>query len=209
MIEINGCKFNKINEKDVDWFKNNLHLKWVDVCKGTGISDETARRLLKALGIKRERHWKRYLPNDEEAMADLLNPYMSHVKIAEKYGVHETTVGHRRKELGVGVRRNMAPTRLEEAIEQLLVELDYAYVPQKMINQWSIDFYMGQKTCIDVHGEWAHTRKGMPERDNRKRKELEAMGYRYLVIHESELDQAKQAIEAFMHSGFPLSAMTC
>lgn len=202
MIEINGVTFKKITEEQVEWLKRNHDLKLKEIEQGMGISGETVYKLLKALGIKRERHYKRYLPNDEEAMKDLLNPYMSHVKIAEKYGVHETTVGHRRKELGVGVRRNMAPTRLEEAIEKILEELDYAYVPQKMINQWSIDFYMGQKTCIDVHGEWAHTRKGMPERDKRKREELESLGYRYLVIHERELEQAKDMIDVFM-KGFP------
>lgn len=203
MVEVNGKKFNKINEEQVEWFKNNIHLKWVDLLKGVGISDDTGRRLLKALGIKRERHWKRYLPNTPEAMEDLLNPYMSHVKIAEKYGVHETTVGHRRKELGVGVRRNMETMNLlEEKLAEILDELDYAYIPQKKINQWSIDFYMGQKTCIDVHGEWAHTRKGMPERDARKAKELEELGYHYLVIHETELEHAKTKIETFM-TGFP------
>jgi len=202
MIEINGVVFKKIHQEQVDWLKENYHMKLKEIEHAMGISGETVCKLLKALGIKRERHRKRYLPNTPEAMEDLLNPYMSHVKIADKYGVHETTVGHRRKELGVGVRRNMAPTRLEESIQSVLEDLDYAYVPQKMINQWSIDFYMGQKTCIDVHGDWAHSRKGMPERDKRKREELESAGYKYLVIYESELGHAKENIEKFM-TGFP------
>lgn len=209
MIEVNGIVFKKMTEKDVEWFKKNYHLKVTEIQEHMKISDETIKKLLKALGIQRERHYARKLPNTPEAIADLMNPYLSHVKIADKYGVHETAVGHRRKALGVNVRRNMAPTRLEEAIKKVLEELDYAYIPQKMINQWSIDFYMGQKTCIDVHGEWAHTRKAIPERDKRKREELESMGYRYLVIYECELHHAKEMVEKFMFSGFPLSVMTC
>lgn len=202
MIEINGITFKKINETHVEWLKHNYHLKLTDIEKHLGISNETVYKLLRALNIERTRHWKRYLPNTPEAIADLMNPYMSHVKIADKYGVHETTVGHRRKEMGVTVRRNMSSTRLEDIVQSILEELDFAYVPQKKINQWSIDFYMGFKTCIDVHGQWAHTRPESIERDTRKKQELESLGYSYLVIHECDIDSAKEIISEFM-TGFP------
>lgn len=204
MYEYNGYKFHKISDWHMNYIKENHHLKMSELKEATGIkSDETICRMLEALGIERERHYARKLPNTPEVIADLKNPYLSHVKIADKYGVHETAVGHRRKAIGVSVRRNMGPTRLEDEIESVLDELDLAYIPQKQIKQWSIDFYLGRKYCIDVHGEWAHTRKKMPERDARKRQELEEMGYKYLVIHESEIENAKNTIQDFASQGFP------
>lgn len=202
MITVNGVVFKKIDESHVEWLKENYHLRITDIEKHLGMCDETIYKLLKALKIDRPRKWKEHMPNTPETREDLLNPYLSHVKLAEKYGVTEGCIAYRRKKLGVTVRRHMMPTRLEEFIESVLVELDYAYVPQKRIDQWSLDFYLGFKTCIDIHGEWAHTRKGVPERDARKREYLESHGYRYLVIHESEIESAEEKIQQFM-TGFP------
>lgn len=202
IIKINGYKFNKPVQEDFDWLEENYTMRLSDIENHLGYTDETIYRMLKALGIERERLYDRSLPNTKEVIEELMNPYLSHVKIAEKYNVHETTVGHRRKSLGVNVRRNMGSTRLEDKISLILDALDYAYIDQKKIDVWSIDFYMGQKICIDVHGTWAHSHN--PERDVRKENWLVENGYRYLAINEEDIDEAEETIKKFM-SGFPLT----
>jgi very-short-patch-repair endonuclease len=202
---INGVRFNspKLTEESVEWLKNNYHLKITEIEEHMGISDETIYRLLNALGIKRERHYARLLPNTPEVLLKLANPYLSHVKIAEEYGVHETTVQHRRKAMGISVRRNVTNNRLEQYVQDILDELDLAYIPQKKLGGiWSIDFYLGRKYCIDVHGEEIHSKPEVQDRDKRKTKWLQENGYKYLVIHERELQNAKVLIQDFT-LGFP------
>jgi hypothetical protein len=201
---INGFNFYspKITKENVEWLKENYHLKLTDIENHMGISDETIYRLMKALDIKRNRLYDRSLPNTPEVITKLKDPYLSHVKIAEEYGVHETTVGHRRKALGINVRRNMSNTRLEDAIQKFLDELDLAYIPQYSIKPWSIDFYLGRKFCLDVHGRDIHSKPIVKDRDKRKVKFLKENGFNYLAIDEIELDNAKELIRNFTQ-GFP------
>lgn len=205
MVKINGVRFNKPTQEQVDWLKANYAMKLADLERHMGLSDETITRMLKALGIERKRLWKVYLPFTPEVDAELRNPYLSHVKIASKYGVHESTVAARRRNMGIRVRRCVGSTRIEDRVEEMLKDLDLAYVPQKRVGRWSIDFYLGRGYCIDVHGTWAHQLPLVLERDVRKRRDLEAMGFKYLVLHEARLDDAVELIEDFV-SGFPPAA---
>ena len=202
-LTINGMTFNKMTIEQVDFVKENFStMKMKDICEQAGICDETFYRLLKALELKRERMWYHKIPKTEEALNILKDPYISHVKAAEIFGVSESAVGHLRKSLNVSVRRNFSMNLIEEKVSKILDELDYAYIYEKRIAQWSIDFYLGQKTCIDVHGVWSHSFEKQKERDLRKEFFLKENGYKYLIIYESELINAKQKIEEFL-IGFP------
>ncbi|MDD3412579.1 MAG: hypothetical protein PHY47_01125 [Lachnospiraceae bacterium] len=206
-MNINGYEFNiKIAEEKIEWLKSNHHLKLEDLKEKLKLSDETIYRLLKALGIKRKRLYKISIPHNDEAKELLLNPYISHVKIAERYNCTPEAVSKRRKALGVGVRRNMSMNRIEEQIKTILEDLDFAYIYEKRISTFSIDFYLGFKYCIDVHGEWAHGKKKQKEIDKRKEKFLKDNNYKYLAIHEKEINNAEEILKEFL-SGFPLSVM--
>ena len=135
----------------------------------------------------------------------LLNPYLSHIQIAQEYGVSDSCVALRRKELDAKVRKKNSDTLPELAVAKILDSLDIVYFKQKRIDKWSIDFYLGRKHCIDVHGEWAHSKLVVQDRDHRKKLYLEEEGFSYLVIREKELNNSelvKRKIEKFT-LGFP------
>jgi G:T-mismatch repair DNA endonuclease (very short patch repair protein) len=201
---INGYKFNKIDESHVEYLKAHYQDKLTDLCEGLGLSDETVYRMIKALGIQRERHWKRSIPRNKEAEDLMRDPYLSHVKIAKKYNCTPEAVAKRRTDLGVTVRRNMCSTQLEDRIQLILEEIGLAYIPQRNLDKWSIDFYLGCNFYIDVHGSWAHSKPKIVERDKRKAKWMEDKGFKYLVIRESDIEEAKNKILDFA-SGFPLA----
>lgn len=186
-IEINGFVFNGITQEQVDYLRNNYERKMTDLEEELGLCDETIKRLLKALEIKRQRLWKRTIPDTVEAINDLQNPYLSHVKIAEKYGCTESAVGSMRKRYGLSVRK-VGLTRLEERIVSILDDEDIAYICQKRIDRWSLDFYLGNKIAIDVHGMWSHSKDIQIDRDKRKIAWMKDNGFDYLVILEHELD---------------------
>jgi very-short-patch-repair endonuclease len=201
-MEINGKKFNKLEQWQVDYLKENYQQKLTDLQNHLGLCDETIYRLMDALGIKRDRLHKISIPHTEEAENLMRNPYISHVKIADKYGCTPEAVAKRRQLLGVTVRKNMSSTRLEDAIARILDDLDLVYVYEKQIGNWSIDFYLGCKYCIDVNGTWAHSKDKIVERDERKTDWLRENGYKYLVVKESEMDSAIEKVKQFT-LGFP------
>ena len=207
-MNINGYIFNnKITENQIEWLKQNHHLKLKDIEKELQLCDETIYRLLKALRINRKRQWKISIPHNKEAEDLLLNPYISHVKIADKYGCTPEAVGKRRQALGVGVRRNLSMNRLEEKVKVILDKLDLAYLYEKKIGNFSIDFYLGFGFCIDVHGKWCHEKEEQKEIDLRKIYFLKENGYKYLIIQEKDIENSEEIIKEFL-SGFPLSVMT-
>ena len=141
------------------------------------------------------------LPRTPCVEEDLRDPYKSHVELARKYGVTDTTISRRRKELGIKVRIKNFNTLPELIVAEVLDELDYVYTQQKNVSKWSIDFYLGQKICIDVHGDWVHSKPKVAERDIRKTEFLKSEGYKYLVIHEKDTqskDILKEIIYTFM-----------
>ena len=192
---INGFVFNKLLQWQVDYLiQNYQQQKLSDLTQTLGMCDETIFRLLKALNLKRERHFYRVLPSTQAVNEDLANPYLSHVKIAKKYNTTPDVVAQRRKRKGLSVRRNVGRTLLEEEIISILTKMDIVFLEQKRIGKWSIDFYLGNKICLDVHGAWAHTKELVKERDINKHIELQAWGYQYIVIWESEIEQAEKII---------------
>ncbi len=201
-MEINGYIFNKLQQWQIDYLKDHYQDKITDIEITLGICDETIYRLLKALNINRSRLWYRVLPDTPEVQNDLKNPYLSHVKIAKKYNTTPDVVAQRRKRKGLQVRRNVGRTLLEEEIVRILDKLDIVYHEQKRIGKWSCDFYLGNKIIIDIHGEWAHNKEIVIERDSRKKQELEELQYNYLVILEKDLGIAEKLITQYLKDKF-------
>lgn len=168
-VRIGSRTFTKIDQWQVDYIVENSNRKLKEIGNEIGIDERRVGEIIKLLHIKRERHWKIYLPRTEEVEKELKNPYLTHVEIALKYGVTETCVAKRRKEINVKVRKKNYDTLIEQQVEKILLDLDFAFLKQKRIDRWSIDFYLGKKYCIDVHGEWAHLIKKVKMRDQKNK----------------------------------------
>jgi G:T-mismatch repair DNA endonuclease (very short patch repair protein) len=186
-VKVGIRTFKKIDQWQIDYIVNNFDRKIKEVGDEIGIDYRRVGEIIKLLGIERIRHKKVYLPQTNAVEKELRNPYLSHVEIAVKYGVTDSCVAKRRKELDVKVRKKNYDTLIEQQVEVFLIDLDLAYIKQKRIGQWSIDFYLGKKHCIDVHGEWSHSIKKVIERDRRKQIYMSENGYKYLFIPEKEL----------------------
>lgn len=206
-VIIGGRRYGKVEQWQLDYIKEHYQEKYTDISEAINLAPQRIGEIVKLLGLKRERHRKIYLPKTKEVEEKLRNPYLSHIEIAREYGVTDTCVYRRRKELGVGVRRKNYNTLIEQDVAKLLDELDLVYQNPKRIEKWSIDFYLGRKHCIDVHGTWAHSKEKVKDRDRRKTIYMKDNGYHYLVIHEVELedlDKVKEKIKQFT-LGFPRS----
>ncbi|MCA0983255.1 endonuclease domain-containing protein [Halobacillus yeomjeoni] len=204
-VKIANRTFRNIEQWQVDYIKENYQLKLTEIASAIGVDYRRVGEIINLLGLKRTRHWKLYLPKSSEVLEELKNPYLSHVEIAAKYGVTDACVARRRKQLGIQVRRKNYDTLIEQKVEKFLIEMDLAYLKQKRINKWSIDFYLGRKHCLDVHGSWSHSIPKVKDRDKRKQAYLKSHGYYYLVIHEEQLAQKDivlQKIKEFT-KGFP------
>lgn len=205
MIKVGNRTFQKIDKWQVDYIEEHYQEKVSDIADAIGIDYRRVIEIIKLLGLKRERYYKIYLPKTKEVEDKLRNPFLSHIEIAREYGVTDTCVAKRRKELGIGVRRKNYDTLIEKEVSKILDKLDLVYSTQKRISKWSIDFYLGKKHCIDVHGTWAHNKPIVFERDNRKTEFFLENEFNYLVIHEEELpnlDNVEKKIKDFTQ-GFP------
>ena len=204
-VKIGNRNFKNIDPWQVDFIKNNFQLKLTEIEAKIDIDYRRVGEIINLLGLQRQRHWKIYLPKTDAVLEELKNPYLSHVEIAEKYGVSDACVAKRRKELNVSVRKKNHDTLIEQKVEILLIDLDLAYLKQKRIDKWSIDFYLGKKYCLDVNGTWSHSLPIVKDRDSRKKAFLHSEGYHYLTIDEIELkkmDRVKEKIKEFT-MGFP------
>lgn len=207
VVIVGKRKFTKYEQWQVDYIKKHYKEKLTDISEGCGVPPQRVGEIISELGLKRERYWKIYLPKTKEVEEKLRNPYLSHIEIAKEYGVTDTCVARRRKALGVGVRRKNYDTLIEKDVANILDELDLVYENSKRIDKWSIDFYLGRKFCIDVHGTWAHSKPKVIDRDRRKVIFMKENGYKYLTIHEPELENlelVKEKIRQFT-LGFPHS----
>lgn len=206
MVTVGNRTFQNIEQWQVDYIVANKDKMLKEIGSELGINERRVGEVLKHLGISRERHnINRVMPNSSEVLEKLKNPYLSHAEIAKEYGVTPEAVGKRRKAMEVKVRRKNYDTLIEQDVENILKELDLVYSKQTRIDKWSIDFYLGRKYCIDVHGEWAHSKEEVKERDARKATYMNENEYKYLVIHESELEDIDNVVEKIKQftQGFP------
>jgi very-short-patch-repair endonuclease len=207
VIKIGERTFKNIEQWQIDYITKNYTKKFTEIASEINMDYRRVGEIINLLGIKRDRHWKVYLPKNKEVEEKLRNPFLSHVEIAQEYGVSDSCVAMRRKNLGINVRRKNFDTLIEKEVAKILDDLDLVYGQQKRIDKWSIDFYLGRKHCIDVHGNWSHNLDKAKDRDIRKTKFLKENNFSYLVIYEDELSNLKKVrkkIEEFV-LGFPHS----
>lgn len=131
---------------------------------------------------------------------DMLNQDFSHTFIASKYGLSVDAVSNfRKKYFGHKhklVSQSNCKTSLELEVESLLDSIDLCYFYHKEIDGYEIDYYLGQKIIIEVQGKYWHNNNNKIhlEKDKKKKKYLENLGYNIIYISEDDLKNKKEEI---------------
>lgn len=195
------------------WLMKNYNKTYREMSEHLGISEETIRVTINGLGLKRT---SRYRPfkidsNDLEFQADLDNPRLSAPDIVEKYinkyGIGVSRIHQLRKQRGIKLQINTLAreSSAEREVRELLDEMDLAYIQEKRIGKYSLDFYLGFHICIEVHGEYWHKQPRRVKSDKRKADYLSSNGYNVIYIWESDLPKARDIIlSSLKNLGLPV-----
>ena len=198
----------------IKWLQENYNLNYKVLKSHLKMDNETIRLKLIELGIERDTKHRPYKVDmsDKEFLADLDDPTLTAPDIVEKYkekfGVGESRIHQLRKQRGIKLRVNTLKriSSAEAKVIKVLNKLDYLFKREMRIGKYSVDFYLGQKLCIEVQGEYWHNLPERKERDKRKKKFLESQGYKVLYLWENSLQDAEKDILSFIKSqGLPLS----
>lgn len=203
----------KMTNEKIEWLKENYNLPYKELREYTGCCDEVIRQELLRLGIKRTTKYRPFKVdmNDKEFISDLKNPRLTSVDIEEKYknkyGVGQSRIQQLRKKYGIKLQLDFKHrlSTPEKVVKQILEDLDLAYILEKQVGKYHIDFYLGKKTCIEVQGSYWHSLPKRKITDKRKREFLESKGYKIIYINEEEIENAKKdIINKLTKLGFPI-----
>lgn len=203
----------KWTDEKIEWLSNNYNKTYKEMTSHLDICAETIRLKIKELNLPRDSRYKAYKldMSDEKFLADLDNPRLTAPDIVEKYkdkyGIGESRIHQLRKQRGIKLQINTIRriSQVERKVQDILDNLDLAYIREKRIGKYSIDFYLGFKLCIEVQGGYWHSRPHRIETDKRKKKYLNDLGYTILYLYEDYLDNAEQDIINYVKSwGFPI-----
>ena len=126
--------------------------------------------------------------NTNDFLNDYCDPYLSHSALSMKYGIKASKIAYwRRKDFGknflqVNSLPNNYNTSYELKVKEILEELDIAYIQQKQIDKYKVDFYLGQKLCIECNGSFFHS----IEKDNDRNKYLIDNNYKILYLYDQD-----------------------
>ena len=207
--------FTKWNEEKIGWLKINYNKSYKELCKYLEIGDETIRLKIKELGLERTTKYRPFKLNmeDQEFLSDLDNPRLTAPDIVSKYknsyGISESRIWQLRKKRGIKLQVNTLSREsiAESRVRKVLDELDLAYIKEKHIGKYHIDFYLGQHLCIEVQGNYWHSKPKRILTDKRKKDFLENLGYKILYINESDIPKSREKILEFTKLGSPYTVM--
>jgi very-short-patch-repair endonuclease len=203
----------KIYGDNLEWLKSNYNKTYSEMSSYLNVNEETIRVTLKRLGLKRTTKYRPFKidMNDREFLADLENPRLTAPDIVEKYkdkyGIGESRIHQLRRERDIKLQVNTLDRESsgEKQVREILDNLDIAYIKEKRIGKFHIDFYLGFKGCIEVQGSYWHSREDRKSRDIRKKKYLEGKDYKVLYIWDNEMDKAEESILKFVKElGLPV-----
>lgn len=197
----------------ISWLKKNYNLTYKEMCEYLGFNDETIRLKINELGINRT---TRYRPfkldmSDKEFLNDVDNPTLTAPDIVEKYkdkyGVGESCIHKLRKKRKIKLQIDTLHrvSTSEKIVMNILDELDVAYIKEKVIGKYHIDFYLGFKLCIEVQGHYWHSKPERKAIDDRKKKYLNELGYKVIYVWDNKLEEAEEIIKtALQELGLPI-----
>ena len=194
------------NDEELAYLRRNAGKKTLaKMSEDLGKNDWVIGKQLTKMGIL-VRLGKRVLPPEsEEFDKDIANPAFSNSALGRKYGVYGSTIKKWRDER-FGTFKRMVDTWLNKStaemdFENILEELNLAYLYEKKIGKWKVDYSLGFNCLVEINGShWHDEIQKTIEKDERKLRELNNMGYAVLVIWDYELkDKAavkKKVLEA-------------
>lgn len=144
------------------------------------------------IGVGSLIHRIRIRPNTIEFDEDLGNPALSHAVVARKYNVGVSTIVKWRKET-FGSWKRLVDTYLCKSTaeidfeDKILVPLKLCYQYEYKVQKWKLDYYLGFNVLIEVQGEYWHSLEKVKDKDQRKKEELEKLGYSIIYIAEEDL----------------------
>lgn len=179
------------------WIKENFNKTYKEMTEYLGCCEEIIRLKINSMGLQRT---SRYRPfkidiSDESFWEAIDNPRLTAPDIVElfkdKYGIGESRIHQLRKERGIKLQINHLShySSAEKEVQKILDDLDLAYIHSKKIGDFTVDFYLGKHTCIEVQGSYWHNRAERIERDARKKIYLESNGYNVLYIWEDNISE--------------------
>lgn len=197
----------------LEWLKNNYNLTYREMKAELGFDEETIRLKINELGLKRTTIYRPFKVDmsDENFLKDLDNPTLTAPDIVNKYkdiyGISESRIHQLRKQRNIKLQVNTLKrvSTSELKVKSILDELDLAYIREKRVGKYSIDFYLGFKTCIEVQGLYWHNQPKRIKTDKRKKAYLNSLGYKVIYLWDNELESAKDTIISELQKlGFPI-----
>ena len=203
----------KMTAEKLSWLKKNYNLPYKELIKHTGCCAEVIRQSLIKLGVKRTTKYRPFKLDmgDKEFLGDLENPTLCAPDIVEKYkekyGIGESRVHQLRKQRKIKLQIDTLkrPSLLELRVRGVLEKLDVAFIPEKLVGKYHIDFYLGFKICLEVQSTYWHNKPNRVETDKRKKAYLEKMGYKVIYVWEDEISDAENYLRTTLQKlGLPI-----
>lgn len=179
--------YNLLTDTEKQYIKeNSLQLSISQIAKNLKRDKETINKYIKENDLVTKHTLFKHLIKNEEFKKDFYNPALTHAYVGRKYGTTDWVIRKWRLR-EIGDYKQMTDTYLckstaELDLENILEELDLAFIYEKKILNWKVDYYLGFKTIIEVQGEYWHSLEKTKEKDARKFKELRDNGYKIIEI---------------------------
>lgn len=180
-------------KEEIEYLNDNIRFESIpNIANKLNRSENDVYRTMKLNGIFTPISKKRIQqPTTDEFKEDLGNPLKSPNELAKKYSVSAQTIKNWRKDAYGDFKtlnnRWLKKSSAEIEFEEILEELDLAYIFQKELDKWRVDFYLGFKIVIEIQGEYWHSLEKKKEIDLRKKQDLENKGYKVFWVEESQL----------------------
>ena len=199
-----------LTPEEQDYIKqNSLKKSATQIAKDLNRDRGTINKFIKENDLTTKFNLFEHLMRNEEFVNDFKNPALTHSCLGRKYNVTDWVIRKWRL-THIGDYKQMTDTYLckstaEMELESILEELDLAYIYEKKILNWKVDYYLGSKIIIEVQGEYWHNLDTVEEKDERKFKELRDNGYLVIEIWDNELSN-KESVKTKILSkiGSPL-----
>lgn len=170
----------------------------LELSKLIGKTEDVVATRLKFLGIYDQRPIKtrgseirEKLFANPEFVKQFGDPTYSHARLSKIWGVSDCTINKwRRQKFGSWQGLNdtyRGKTTAEMAFEEILRELDLAFIYEYKVGKWKNDYYLGQHIIVEVQGEYWHKAEKVMAKDRRKKADLELKGYTMVYVKEKEL----------------------
>lgn len=202
--------YNLLNEEEKEYIKkNSLKMSISQIAKKLNRDKETVSKYIKNNDLVTKHTLFSHLMKNEQFQKDFKNPALTHSYVARKYGTTDWVIRKwRLREIGDYKQMTdtfLCKSTLELKVEEILEEMDLAFIYEKKVLNWKVDYYLGCKTIIEVQGEYWHNLDKVKEKDERKFKELRNNGYKIIEIWENELsDKNKIKTKILSEFGSPL-----